>query len=307
MPKNPLRNFDFKHVLEEGFQQMQKFITKFNNDWVMSSAAGLAYNLLVALTPIAIALISILGFIVGGLSPDAQKQLINHIQQIFSLTSSSVNVLQPALTSLSKNAGFLGIIAVIAALFGGSRLFIAIENYFDIIYRTIPRKPIRQNIMALLMLLVYIILTPFMIFASSVPALLLALVNSTLNQIPGVAQFTQNSPLLSIAGILGSLLVSWIFFEVTYLVVPNQKISFKNSWKGAVISAILLQFFLVLFPLYTSHFMSNYTGQAGFAVIFLVFLYYFAVILLLGAEVNAYFAEGVQPLPTNVAAVLRDP
>lgn len=288
------------------FRETQRFLTKFNNDWVMSSAAGLAYNLILALIPIAIALIAVLGFTVGALSPGGQVQLIDRLQHIFPSTLSS-NLLQVALASLNRHAGFLSVIAVVTAIFGGSRLFISIEGYFDIIYRTNPRKIIAQNIMAFLMLLLYIVLTPLMIFASSVPALLLVLVqNSALNQVPGVTQLTQNGLLLSVASILGSLLVSWILFEAIFLVVPNQNISFKNSWKGAVVSAMLLQIFLFLFPLYITHFMGNYTGEAGFVVIFLLFFYYFAVILLLGAEINAYFSEKIQPLPDNIAVVLRD-
>lgn len=307
MRKSKARASDFTNILQESSEYTQKFITKLNNDWMMSSAAGLAYNLLLALTPIAIALISILGFVVGMLDLSSQRQLITRVQHIFHLPFSSANILQPALTSLHNNAGLLGFIAIITAILGGSRLFIAIEGYFDIIYRTHPRGLIAQNVMAVLMLLVYIILTPCMIFASSMPALLLTLVrSSTLNQLPGVTQFTHNGLLLSAAGISGSLLVSWILFEAIYLVVPNQKISITKSWKGAVISALLLQLFLFLFPLYIAHFMGNYTGEAGFAVIFLLFFYYFAVILLLGAEINAYFSEGVQPLPNNLAVVLRE-
>ncbi len=285
--------------------EAQKFLIKFNNDWVLSSAAGLAYNLILALVPIAIALLAILGFTVGRLDPGAQAQLIDRLQQSFPSSLSS-NLFQVALTSLNKHAGFLGLIAIVTAIFGGSRLFISIEGYFDIIYRTNPRKFIAQNVMAFLMLLLYVVLIPLMIFAASVPALLLVLVqNSALSNIPGVTPLAKNGLLVSAASIFGSLLVSWILFEVIYLVVPNQKISFKNSWVGAVVGAILLQLFLLLFPFYITHFMGNYTGEAGFAVVFLLFFYYFAVILLLGAEINAYFSEGVQPLPDNLATMLR--
>ncbi len=305
------RIFDSTHTLQKGGREAQKFFTKFNNDWVLSSAAALAYNLLLSLFPIVIALISVLGFIIGGLNLGSQAQLIAQTQSIFHVIFSSVNiptsVLEPVVTSLQKNAGFLGLIALTTALFGGSRLFISIEGYFDIIYRTNPRKFIAQNVMALLMLLVYIILIPLVIFAASVPALLLALVqNSALNQLPGVLQFTKNGLLLGTVSIFSSLLISWILFEAIYLVVPNQKINFKKSWLGAVVAAILLQLFLLLFPLYIGRFMGSYTGNAGFFVIFLVFFYYFAVILLLGAEINAYFAEGIQPLPDNIATVLRN-
>lgn len=296
------------YSLTTGTRHIRQFFTKLQNDWVMSSAAGLAYNLMIAVVPIAIALISILGFILGTLDLAAQEQLSERLQKIFPPALSAHNILEPALVSLSKNAGLLGILAVMGAIFGGSRLFVAMDGYFDIIYRTCPRKFIAQNVMALLMVLVFIILTPLMIFASSAPALLLSLAqNSAMNQAAGIVQLVHNGWMLSVASILGSLLVSWILFEAIYMVVPNQKISLKKSWGGAIAAAVLLQIFLLLFPFYITHFMSSYTGTAGLAVIFLVFFYYFAVILLLGAEVNAYFAEGVPPLRDNIAAVLCKP
>ncbi len=36
----------------KGFKSLQAFITKFNNDWVLSLASGLAFNLMVAIIPI---------------------------------------------------------------------------------------------------------------------------------------------------------------------------------------------------------------------------------------------------------------
>jgi len=105
-----------------------------------------------------------------------------------------------------------------------------------------------------------------------------------------------------LTGALGGLLAAFIFFITIYIVVPNQRISLRNSWLGAFISAIALELFIsIIFPLYTTRFMGNYTGQAGFAVILLVFFYYFAVILILGAEINAFFLEKVRPLPNDLA------
>jgi len=301
--KTPVR----KNIFKKGAWYSQEFITKFNNDWVMSSASGLAYNLMVAIVPMAIAIVAVLGFTIGSLDPQAETQLIDHLRHIFPVSLSSTDILQVALNSLKKNAGLLSILAIITSIFGVSRLFISIEGYFAIIYRTYPRKVIAQNVMAILMMIVFIALTPLMIFASSVPALILSLVqNSGLNQLPGMIELARNGFILSAAGIFGSLIVCWILLEAIYIAVPNQKISLKNSWKGAVIGAILLQIFLSLFPLYITHFLGSYTGEIGFAVILLLFFYYFAVILLLGAEINAFFLEKIQPLASNVAAVLHD-
>lgn len=288
------------------FKSAAGFINKFNNDWTMQSAGALAYNLMVAIVPIVIAIIAGFGFTIGALSPAAKSQFMHNIETSFHLPGINLSsVLEPALNSLNRNAGLLGIIALLLAIFGGSRLFIAIEGCFDIIYRTRPRQVIAQNIMAILMMILFIVLIPLMVFTSSVPTLISSIANSAiLRNIPAVSQILSNGFFISVISILIGLIIAWILFEAIFLFVPNQKISFRGSWGGALLSAVLLEVFLFFFPIYVSRFMGSYTGAAGFAVILLLFFYYFAVILLLGAQVNAYFAERVTPLPSSLATVL---
>jgi membrane protein len=302
-PKEDLQKITSSKPVEKTEQEarpIKQFIAKFNNDWVMNFASGLAFNTLTAIFPILVALIAIFGLVVGG-NPAAQHQLINGIQSIFPQQIQKGNLLQPVFNSLNRNAGPLLIIAILTALFGGSRLFISMEGYFDIIYHQRPRNVIKQNIMAFSMLLLFIILIPIMIFGAALPALVVSLIKATpLNNVPG------SELLFTLIGIGFGLLFAWIFFEVIYIVVPNQHISFRNSWLGAVVAAVGVEIYLVLFPFYVAHFMNTYTGTAGFAVILLFFFYYFAVILLLGAEVNAFFAEKIRATPADIPTMIHE-
>ena len=45
-------------------------------------------------------------------------------------------------------------------------------------------------------------------------------------------------------------------------------------------------------------------GQIGFAVILLLFLYYFATILMLGAEINAFFYDNYQPFADGLGTYI---
>src|SRR5260221_627314 len=111
-------------TLAKGARSLQAFWTKFNNDWVMNFAAGLAFNLITAILPILIAIIGIAGLTIGRLDPQAFKDLTNGLQHILPAQVSSGNFIDLALKSLGKNAGFLLIIAILLAIFGGSRLFV---------------------------------------------------------------------------------------------------------------------------------------------------------------------------------------
>ncbi|HEY4034900.1 MAG TPA: YihY/virulence factor BrkB family protein [Ktedonobacteraceae bacterium] len=285
---------------QEEFAPVQAFFTKFNNDWSMTFGGALAYSLLTAVAPIVIALISILGFILG---PSQIHKIMQVATTILPALSSQQDVIQHGLNQLSNQAGFLALIAVLLALFGGSRLFIGLEGFLDIVYRVRPRTFIPQNIMAIIMMLLFIILVPIMFFAATLPSFILQFVSTvpTLKMLPFISVLINNPVTTYLVGALGGLLAAFIFFITIYIVVPNQRISLRNSWLGALVSAIALELFItIVFPFYTAYFMKNYVGQAGFAIVLLVFFYYFAVILILGAEINAFFLENVRPLPNDL-------
>ena len=147
--------------------------------------------------------------------------------------------------------------------------------------------------MAIGMMLVFIILVPIMVFASSIPALAFSLLHNT--------PIGQLSVLASVTGILGGLISSFILFEVIFVVVPNLHISLRHGWLGALVAAAALQLYLALFPVYVAHSLGGPASAVGFGLILLVFFYYFGVILLLGAEINAFFLEGVRPIPDDLA------
>ncbi len=301
--KNIIKNIESSEVVkktEQKTQPFQQFFIKFNNDYSMAFAGAIAYSLLTAILPIILAMVSILGLILGSNNVD---NIVNQAQNVIPPLKSQHDLITHALKQLSNQAGFLGLIAVILAIFGGSRLFIGLEGFMDIVYRVRPRTFIPQNIMAIIMIIVFIFLVPIMFFAGTFPSIALAFVgnNSFAKGIPLFSFIVKNPVVVVLAGFIGGLIAAFILFEAIYIVVPNQKISLRNSWRGALTAAIALQIFIsVVFPFYSSHFLGNYVGQAGLAIVLLVFFYYFAVILMLGAEVNAFFSEHVRPLPNDL-------
>jgi len=271
---------------------VRHFLRKFLNDWSMDFAAMLAYNLLIALLPIAVALFGILGLILKNY-PVAQQEvkdkIINQIINSSGFDNTTQQgikqVLDLAFNKLDKDAGLILAIGIIFALFGASRLFIAIDKCMTIVYRLPERRFLRQNMLAIGMILLFIIIIPIMFASSSAPTALLSI-------LPGGG----GSVGVYLAGLIFSLLVSFIFFETIYWFVPNKKMSFKVTWCGALVAACILEVFIMLFPLYVKYFMKNYAGQIGFAVILLIFMFYFSTILILGAQINAFFFEGYKPL-----------
>lgn len=279
---------------------IRAFFTKLLNDWTLNlQARALAYNLVVAIFPLVLALFLLLGLVLGNLGPGVQKAFLDALESILPQGLGTA-IIQQVVPKIQRAAGILGILILLTALIGGSRLFVLMENCFDLIYHQPPRRFLMKNLVAIGMLLLFALLIPLMILISSVPAFLTSFLNTTFLQVIPAGAF-----LASLVGVLGSLLLSWILFEAIYIIIPNQPISFQKSWRGAVIAAIGLQIYLTVFPFYATHFLQGYGGQAGFALLLIIFFYYFAVLLLLGAQVNAFFAEGIQQTPENLASLVH--
>src|ERR1051326_1501141 len=279
---------------------LQAFWAKFNNDWSWNNAAGLAFNLIMSIFPLVIALLALIGLFLGRLDPAAYHDFTTRkLSQLFPAVTSSQNIIQPALRQLTKDSGLLGIFAIAVSIFNGSRLFLFLQGCFDLIYHVRPRNVVAQNALAVAMVLLFVILVPIMVLASSLPAIVLSLLQTTpISYLPGQGLF------LSLSGIVSGLIGAYVLFQVIYIVIPNQKISFRKSWRGAVVAAVLLELYLVLFPLYVTTFLGSFASAVGILIL-LLFFYYFALILFLGAEVNAFFGGGVRSTPYDIPTMIH--
>lgn len=281
--------------LSKDVRPLQGFIVKLNNDWVLNLACIIAYNLLMAMLPIALALVAILSAFLGNSS--IRTRVIQQVTALFPGLAGQQNALDLASKQLSQASGVFGIAAIVLGIFFGSFLFVVTEGCLDIIYRVRQRPPVRQFVVAIIMLIVFVILIPIMVFASAAPSIFF----SSLAKLPILSSIPGNGFIfISIGGILSGFLTSFILIEIIYIVVPNQRISWGNSWRGAAFAALATEIFLALFPFIITHFFSGYAGTLGFAVILLLFFYYFAIILLGGAEINAFFFEDVRPIPNDI-------
>jgi len=108
----------------------------------------------------------------------------------------------------------IGILAIILATFNGSRLFVFIEGCLDIIYQVRPRAVVLQNVIALLMVLLFVILIPMMVVASIGPTFVFSILQKTpVGVLPG------SGMLFSFGGMLGGLIASYLLFQVVYIVL----------------------------------------------------------------------------------------
>lgn len=273
------------------------FWKKVTEDWTLNFSGMLAYNYLTALAPILLAMLAIGGLVLGSLSPDAYASFVQGISSHFPSGQGQAFV-GSSLKALQHSAGALLIIAVVTAVFSGSRLFVALDNVFAVIYRVDVRSLIKQNIMAILMMLLFLVLAPLSFFAGSLPGFVLGFV------LPSGIQ--RNGFVVGVEGFVGGLLVAFIMFVAIYFFVPNRSLEWRATWPGALAAAALLNIYEVLFPIYQHLFLAKagLGSVAGFAVVILIFLYYVGFITLFGAEINAW-VSGLRPLGATLPELFR--
>lgn len=195
---------------------------------------------------------------------------------------------------MSRDAGGIFAIGILFSMITSSRLFVSIDKSMTIIYRLPQRTFVRQTLMSILTLIVFVFLFLILFSISSIPTIVLNLIDD-------------NGKIFAVflCGILVSLLVGFILFEFIYLIIPNKPMRFKQTWCGALIASFILEIFIILFPLYVRYFMGNYAGQIGFAIILILFFYYFAIILIIGAQINCFFFEHYQPFDEAIGTIIH--
>ncbi len=276
-----------------------EFWLKITNDWIFNLSAILAYNLLMSFIPILFVLLAVAGFLLDNLTPYGDAELQRFLAEAFP-DQISYTFVKAVAHHLSTSAPLFLFLGILTSLFIGSRLFIAMENCFGIVFRLRGRALLHQNVMAIGMLLLYIALVPLLFLGSILPPAILKVLDPTGHS--GLGGF-----LLQAAGVGVAMVVAVVLFGVIYVVVPNRPVQWREAAKGTLTAATLLVLYEVLFPFYVNGILhpGNYGSIAGFILVMLVFFFYLAFILVLGAEVIS-FSEGQRRAAGDLAAIMHE-
>ena len=256
-------------------------------DWSFSLAALIAYYLLISLLPLILSLFAVISLIFGN-DVKFQNQLRDRLVKAFPEQGLS-DVIDALLNSLAKQAGLVFTISFLVSIFAGSRLFIGFDDVLTIIYRLRERTILNQNLLAIKMIIAFIVITPFIIIFSSMPAIM-----------------EQHEVFYHFLTSLFSGILTFILFQIIYLVLPKRAMTWRHTWCGALIASIGLHFLLLMFPLYVHEFMADYVGQLGFIIITLLLFYLFGLLFVIGAQINAFFFDNIQPLANGLGTCLSE-
>jgi membrane protein len=209
-------------------------------------AAGLAFNAFLTMFPLILGLLSVIGLLVHNQALEGKLQ--EAIISIFPPDAHSQ--LTQAFKGIKRNVGLLTIISILGLIWSGTGLFGSMEFALGEVFGTGQRNLLRQRLMGLVMMVIFM------------TAILLA---AGANGVAG-----SSLPLAPFSGFLLGSLIMVALLVMIYRFVPNRSFPFGQVWQGALLAGVLIEVLSLVFPIYgrLTHGFNTYGQQ--FALFFLL-------------------------------------
>jgi membrane protein len=252
-----------------------------------SLGAALAFYTIFSLVPVLIVAIAVAGLVFGQRA--AEGEVLRQIQALVGETGA--RTVQAIIQSANRPA--LGLIAaaigIVTVLVVASGAFVELQDALNKIWR-VPRTSesiwvgaIRKRLWSFGLVLC----TGFLLMLSLVSSAALGAVGKLMEQL-----LLNPVPLLESVDFLLSFGAITLLLAMIFKFLPDTEIAWRDVWVGAAVASLLFTVGKALIGLYLvrSTVASAY-GAAASLVILLVWIYYSAQILLLGAEVTHVYAN----------------
>jgi len=303
-PQKVMIKFNFKKNIKSVWEILMGTFTGFGNDRGMKLSASLAYYTVFSIAPLLILIISVASIVYG---PDAvQGKLFTQIKAIVG-NGPAVQIQEMlrkiSLTGKSKIA--LGI-SIVTLLIGASSIFIEIQDSINIIWG-VKAKPKR----GWLKLLKDRLLTSSLVLGLGFLLMVSLLVNAVILALSGyLSQFLPDITLLfiNLLNVAITFAVITLLFAIIFKFLPDVKIHWKDVWAGAIFTSILFMAGRYVIGLVIAYSIKGSAYEAaGSIVIILLWIYYTAAILYLGAEFTRYYADhyGLHIEPADYAVFVE--
>lgn len=279
---------------------------EWRDDKASRLAAALSYYTAVAVAPLLVLLVTVIGFFYG--QDSAQVQLIGQLRGM--VGPQGAEVAQAVIESADKPsvAGIAGILSLLTLLWGASNVFVELQDSLDTIWGVELKKRntgikamIRERFLSFSMILVI----GFLLLVSLILTAVLSAVGNLLGgMMPGLALLWQ------VVNFVVSFGITTLLFALIYKVLPDAKFSWSDVWMGAAVTALLFTIGKFVLGLYLGNqTMSSAYGAAGSLVVLLIWIYYSAQIFFFGAEFTQVYARriGDGVVPEENAQPIRGP
>ncbi len=294
-----------KEKLKEAWVLIRETFQDWSEDKAPRLAAALAYYTVFSLAPLLVLVIAITGLVAGN-NFDVRQDIITQVQSTMGEQAAvAVNEMIDA-----TNTGGRGIIATVIGigtlLLGATGLFGQLQDALNTIWEVAP-KP-NRGIMGMLkdrfLSFTMVLGVSFLLLVSLVISAMLSSVNGFVtDMLGGLTIVAQILNFIVSTGVIA------LIFAMIFKILPDVEIAWSDVWVGALVTALLFNIGKSLIGLYlaNSSTASAY-GAAGSLVILLLWVYYSAQILFLGAEFTQVYARrhGSKLVPSENARPLTE-
>lgn len=277
---------------------------EFGQDEGTRLAAALSYYTVFSLPPLLILLVMLLGAVIGA---DDVERLVTG--QVGAALGPGADQLREILANAQRpGRGAAGVLSVLGLLFGATGAFGQLQAALNRIWEVSP-DPERGGLRILLMKR----LLSFGMLLTIGFLLLVSLVLSTVLEafgdvISGLLPGALTGVVLRVLTDGISLLVIAALFTLLFKYVPDARVSWADVRVGGLATALLFTIGKLALSLYLGRSdPGSAFGAAGALALLLVWIYYSAIILFLGAEFTQVWAKAnqrtIQPEPGAVRVV----
>ncbi len=251
-------------------------------------AAAVAYYAFLSIFPLLLVLVAVLGFVLPSIN--VQDQLLKFVGDNI---PGATSILQKNIDNIIHLRGAVGVVSIVILLWGASVMFgaisLAINRAWGI--RRYHRNFFIRKAAELGMTFGIGLLFLLSLGASALFAILRGVFN-----LPAADLIIVNA---------GSRIVAFLLmvavFLLLYKLIPNTRTSWRDIWPGALLGAALFEIARTLFIYYIENF-ANYQllyGSIASIIILLVWIYYSAFVLILGAEFTYQLGRIRHPVKTG--------
>jgi membrane protein len=268
---------------------LKRTVREFNGDHLTDLAAALTYYAVLAIFPMLVVIVSLLGL----LGHSVTQSLIDNLGTVAPGTARQI--LTSAIMNIQSNrgtAGVLFVVGLVAAMWSASGYVAAFMRASNVVWDVEEGRPFYKTLpIRLGVTFVTVILLTLsaaaVVFTGSLAGKLgnLIGVGSSAVQIWDIAKW----PVLAVIVVL--------ILAILYYAGPNvRQPGFRWVTPGGIVAVVLWMLASAAFAFYVANFSSyNKTyGALASVVIFLVWLWITNIVILLGAELNAEIERGRQ-------------
>lgn len=257
-------------------------LVRFYNGHDFTYAASIAYWALLSLFPFLLLLFAVLG---AATADEADRQaVVDFALDYFPTRVDFVTRQLDALRETSLEIGVAGAAGLVWASLG---FFTALSTAVNYAWGVdAPRSFLRQRLFALLMLATAgLMFLAAVVLASAVPIVEASWFARVLSRFPELAE-VRGLLAQSVSAVLPILMLGLLYYFV-----PSVRVRFRSVWVGAVSAGVVWRAALAGVSWYLGDLsrLSRVHGSIATVVVFLLWIYVSAAILLYGAELTAEY------------------